>query len=695
MPTHPVTIDDFAAIELPDLVSYSSFVAHPQSGQVLALGPAGIGRRRLVAIDLETGAERVLAEPPEAVALDLAEELRQERTRQRITGVTGFSLVGADALLVAEQGAYRVVALDDGATQAGFDCTGLVAAVPLGSQAIVGSTGSELVLVEDGSRSVLVSVVGEGQQVGLPEYVAAEELDRTDGLWPSPSGRFVLYAEVDESDVTQHPITHLEAHPNWVEWHRFPFAGTANAVVTLCVFDLEARTRRPVATFGDDGYLLDVVWLEDGAALVVSTDRAQRTLARHRLDPATGELVQWHSEAVHPWVEPPIVHCARGSGVLTTTVGEDGAMRLALLEAAGELVVTSDQPIDALLGLDPAGERALVLVPTGPIPATEVAIVDLATGALQRLGPAEGRPVALWDRGEVVCRRSSLARAPEVAVMGRGTPRRLHAATPSVEVVVPEHFVVASATGEELHGLVYLPPDRDPAGAPLVVSVYGGPSVQEVSDRYGTTLDLVAQWLVRRGAVVLKLDNRGSAHRGLRFASHLLGRFGGVEVEDQVLGVRTVLDRYGCDPARVGIYGWSYGGYMTLMAMLGHPEVFSVGVAGAPVVDWRWYDTAYTERYLGFPAEHEEAYEASSPLSRLDGLAGRLLLIHGMLDENVHVGHSLAFVEQARRRAKEVELILVRSSRHGPRSPEDRRTVAEARLGFLARHLGLADDPRS
>jgi len=695
MPTHQVTIDDFAAIELPDLVTHSSLVVHPDTGELLALAPAGVGRRRLVAIDLDTLCERVLVEPPEAGALDLAEELRQERTRQRITGVTGFWLLGADSLLLAEQGRFRVVALADGTTRAGFDCSGLVAAAPLGAEAVLGSTGSELVLVEDGSRSVLVSVVGEGQQVGVPEYVAAEELDRTEGLWPDPSGRFVLYAEVDESAVTLHPITHLEAHPNWVEWHRYPFAGTANAVVTLCVFDLEARTRRPVATFGDDGYLLDVCWLKDGSALVATTDRAQRVLARHRLDPATGELIEWHREAAGPWVEAPIVHLARGAGVVTTTVGEDGLSRLALLEGAGELVVPSDQPIEVLLELDPRGERALVLVSTGPIPAREVAVVELATGALQRLGPAEGRPVGRWDRGEVVCRRSSLAQPPEVVVTGKGASRRLLAATPSIEVVVPEHFTIAAATGEQLHGLVYLPADREPAGAPLVVSVYGGPSVQTVGDGYEVTLDLVAQWLVAHGAVVLKLDNRGSAHRGLRFASHLLGRFGKVEVEDQVLGVRTVLDRYGCDPARVGIYGWSYGGYMTLMAMLGHPEVFSVGVAGAPVVDWRWYDTAYTERYLGLPAEHEEAYEASSPLAYLEGLAGRLMLIHGMLDENVHVGHSLAFVERARRLGKEVELVLVRGSRHGPRAPEDRRAVAEARLGFLARHLGLADEPRS
>jgi len=689
MSTHPVTIDDFAAVELPDLMTYSNFVVHPEARELLALAPAATGRRSLVAIELDTLAERVLVEPPEAGPLDLVEELRQERTRQRTTGVTGFWLFGADSVLVSEQGTYRVIALEDGSTRAGFDLSELVAAAPLGREAIVGSTGTELVLIEEGSRRVLVSVVGEGQQVGVPEYVAAEELDRSEGLWPDPSGRFILYAEVDESAVTLHPITHLEAHPNWVEWHRFPFAGSANAVVTLCVFDRESHTRRPVASFGDDGYLLGVQWLADGTALVVQTDRAQRELVRQRLDPATGELAVWHRTTVRPWVEPPIPHCARGAEVLTTAVGDDGETRLALLDATGTLEVVCEQPIDTLLELDPSGARALVLLPAGAVPATEVAIVELATGTTRRLGPAEGKPVALWDRGEIVCRRSSLDHPPEVVIVGGETPRLVDAARPSIDVVLPEHLVLEATTGEELHGLVYLPPD--PTGAPLVVSVYGGPSVQTVGDSYSSTADLVTQWLVAHGAVVLKLDNRGSARRGLRFASYVEGRFGKIEVEDQLLGVRTVLDRYGCDASRVGICGWSYGGYMTLMSMLGHPEVYSVGVAGAPVVEWRWYDTAYTERYLGRPEEHREAYDASSPLGLLPRLEGRLLIIHGMLDENVHVGHSLAFVEHARRLGKEVELVLVRSSRHGPRSPEDRLAVARARLDFFARHLGLAD----
>jgi dipeptidyl-peptidase-4 len=159
------------------------------------------------------------------------------------------------------------------------------------------------------------------------------------------------------------------------------------------------------------------------------------------------------------------------------------------------------------------------------------------------------------------------------------------------------------------------------------------------------TVDLRAQFLARQGYAVLKLDNRGSARRGLAFESAIAGNLGDLEVQDQVAGVRAVSRRHALDGRRVGVYGWSYGGYMTAMCMLRAPDVFSVGVAGAPVTDWDGYDTHYTERYMRTPAQNESGYQRSSALEYADSMRGELLLIHGMIDENVHFRHTVRLID--------------------------------------------------
>jgi len=201
------------------------------------------------------------------------------------------------------------------------------------------------------------------------------------------------------------------------------------------------------------------------------------------------------------------------------------------------------------------------------------------------------------------------------------------------------------------------------------------------------TVDLRAQYLARRGFAVLKLDNRGSARRGCAFESAIRNHLGYLEVRDQVAGVRAVSARPEVDGSRVGIYGWSYGGYMTIMCMLRAPDIFRAGVAGAPVTDWSGYDTHYTERYMRSPSENEQGYRDSSAIEHAGELAGSLLLVHGMIDENVHFRHTVRFVDALIAAQRIFRLLPFPHERHMPRREEDRCFMERQVVEHFLRHL--------
>jgi len=193
--------------------------------------------------------------------------------------------------------------------------------------------------------------------------------------------------------------------------------------------------------------------------------------------------------------------------------------------------------------------------------------------------------------------------------------------------------------------------------------------------------------LAQQGFVVLKVDNRGSPRRGLAFEAAIARRLGQIEVHDQVEGVRWLETLGFADISRVGIYGWSYGGYMALMALLTAPDVFKAGVAGSPVTFWEGYDTAYTEKYMGTPQDNPEGYRLGSPLTHVDQLRGKLLMIHGMIDENVHFRHTARLMQALIDAGKPFETLLYPNERHMPRSERDRVDMERRILEFFQRNL--------
>jgi len=646
--------------------------------------------RVLWAMDVATGARRVLFAPPSEGVTDAnvsrEEALRRERQRLRETGVTHYAWAeNGDAFLVPLGGEAWIVS---GGTST------LVARNALDPH--LSPDGSRIALARDGELHVADRSGGErrlthdaqpGVTNGLAEYAAQEEMDRFSGLWWSRDGRFLAYAQVDERHIPLYTIPHFGKDTVEVEHHRYPFAGAENARVRLGVIPAEGGKTAWMA-LGDYEYLVRVAWHPDGRLFAQLQTRDQRRLELRAFDPTTGRGTPLLVEESDLWIN--LHHDLRivpETGEFLWASERSGFKHLELRRADGTLarILTSGEwSVDSVAGFDPKGRRVAF---TAANPATEchVFIVGLDGGEPVRLTKEPGVHQAVFSRDFASWVEIHDSRTHPLSVRLRNPDREVQApAKVDLPLATPEIFAFRSRDGADLFGMLYKPAKLP---APLVVQVYGGPHVQTALDTWLATVELRAQYLASQGFLVMRVDNRGSSRRGLRFEGALARRMGTVEVRDQVDGVNFAKSKGWVEGDRVGIYGWSYGGYMTLMGLLKAPEVFKAGVAGAPVTDWDGYDTHYTERYMGTPANNPDGYREASALEFADRLRGRLLLIHGMLDENVHFRHTARFVDALIKANKPYEILLYPEERHMPRSEKDRRNMEERIVEFFKANL--------
>ena len=296
------------------------------------------------------------------------------------------------------------------------------------------------------------------------------------------------------------------------------------------------------------------------------------------------------------------------------------------------------------------------------------------------------------------CNSNGLRSNNRLLKFGLGRAHRVESNDSTATNPPPRLFTLPSSTDSNitLHAALYCPnPKTHGTGPyPLVVSVYGGPHVQRVQRSYTLLCnDMRAQRLRQLGFAVLKCDNRGSSRRGLQFESAIQNKLGFTEVQDQVAAVQAVVDMGIADPTRVGIYGWSYGGYMSALSLCCAPEVFKVAVAGAPVIHWEGYDTHYTERYMDTPSSNKIGYKESSVLKHVPKIRmnQQLMLVHGMIDENVHYRHTALLIEELKRQGKHYDLLLFPDARHSPRKLRDRVYMEQRICDYFVKHLKLAN----
>lgn len=725
--TSRLTLRDVAHLPYPGMNAPVNVRFSPDSRTVTYLySSAGTLTRELWAYDRQTRREFRLLEPvgggDSDATVSREEALRRERQRQLASGVTSYAWSEeGDTLLVPLRGEVwvkrgvageprRVAAggcidpqLTRDGTKVAFVRDGELYALDLTAE---GATPLRLTFDAAPADAYGDRVLSNG----LAEFVAQEEMGRSSGFWWSWDGAWLAFEQVDASPVPLYLIPHPGADTVDVEAHRYPFAGKANVRWRLGLVPATGGEVRWLPLTDDpEAYLARVHWTPDGLLLVQLQSRDQQRLELRRIDPRTLEATTLWIDTVRPWINlTDDLRIVQAPGAapeqyrILWSSERSGRREVYLSDRDGRLlhqVTRGDLAIDAVRAVDAASgsvyvegwretplERQLFRVPLAGGPAEQV--TREAGTHLCVLAPDFSCYVDSWssvDSPPTVTLRD-MAGNPLARLQGGAEPDPRVAA---LGLRPPQFVTVTARDGETLYGALYRPPSLQPgARAPVIVSVYGGPHVQVVTNSWGMTASLRAQYLAQEGYLVFMLDNRGSARRGLAFEGAISRNLGDIEVRDQVDGVRWLAEHVAeADTRRVGVYGWSYGGYLALMCLARAPAVFKVAVAGAPVTAWDGYDTHYTERYMGRPDENAAGYRRSAVMTHVDAITGPLLLVHGMIDENVHFRHTARLISALVAAGVPYELLLFPEERHSPRREEDRIYMEQRIVEFFARRL--------
>lgn len=540
------------------------------------------------------------------------------------------------------------------------------------------TSGQEVRLTTDGSDTI-----GNG----VAEFVADEEMDRHTGYWWAPDDSALAFARIDESPV---PVQkRYEVYPDRTDVveQRYPAAGDANVKIKLGVIapKINAKTQWIDLGKNEDIYLARVDWRDPQRLSFQRQSRDQKKLELIETELANGKQRTLITESSNIWV--PLHNNLRflDDGRFVWSSERRGFEHLYLASEDGEQLVpltSGDWPVDALLAVDQ--DKGLVYFSAGKDSPTESQVysVSLKGGPITALSTTTGKHDAVFaENASIYVDSWSNPETPPQIELFKADGTKL-ATLLANDLADPQHpyakyrdaqrptefGTLTAADGKTtLHYSLIKPEGFDPAKKyPVVVFVYGGPAAQTVTRAWpGRSDAFFNQYLAQNGYLVFSLDNRGTPRRGAAFGGALYEKQGTVEVGDQLRGVEWLKSQPFVDGKRIGVYGWSNGGYMTLMLLGKHSEAYACGVAGAPVTDWALYDTHYTERYMNLPKANEAGYREASVFTHLDGLKSKLLLVHGMADDNVLFTNSTKLMSELQKRGKEFELMTYPGAKHG------------------------------
>ncbi len=683
----------------------------PDGSLLTSLRPRADDRDRfdLWAVDTTSGDARMLVDSTRFGGGEISEAEKMQRERARIGGTKG--IVSYDwapdgkSLLVPLDGDLFVAALD-GSTKR-------LTQTPQGElDATVSPKGAFVSFVRDQNLFVVDTISGTERRLtrdgggtlswGIAEFVAQEEMDRTRGHWWSPDDSRLAIARVDESGVAIISRAAIGADGTKIFDQRYPRAGAANAIVDLYVMKNDGSGVVKVDLGKNpDVYLARVDWAADGKVLYVQRQsRDQKTLDLLRVHPDTGAAVVVFTETSKTWLNLHENFRALKDGGILWSSERDGFSHLYRFDRGQWTQLTRGKwMVRDVIGVD---EASGVIFFTGnqasPI---EQHIYSVSTNAaagapLRQLTDAGSWNTARMNRdaSRMIVSRSNPSQ-PDQSYLADTENKRLswieenrvdgpHPYAPFMSAhVVPDFGILKAADGTALHYKIMKPALAPGQRAPVFVQVYGGPGAgRQVMNNWGGALQ---QYLVQQGWVVFSIDGRGTPDRGKAFEDAIYRAMSGVEVDDQLVGVDWLKKQDFVDPKRIAVYGWSYGGYMTLRLLQRTPGVFAAGISGAPVTKWELYDTHYTERYMGTPQIDTAAYRKSSALEGATAMSDPLLLIHGMADDNVVFENTTALMAKLQQNAKPFETMVYPGQTHRVAGPGVSVHLWRTILNFLDR----------
>ncbi len=483
------------------------------------------------------------------------------------------------------------------------------------------------------------------------------------GTFFSPKGNFLAFYRMDESMVEQYPLIDWNTVPATMHYTRYPFAGRTSHQVSLGVFNTTTKQIIYLNTEGPkDQYLTTVTWSPDEKYLFVGLlNREQNHLALNKYDAQSGKLIKTlFEENDSKYIQPlHALHFLPGKNNEFIWYSQrDGFMHLYRYNTEGKLlnqVTKGAWLVNDILGAQPAKKELYFLASKDSPLEKHLYAVNWVNGTLRRLDTTSGQhtPLVSTNGTYVIDKWSNPGTPRNIDLFSTDNKLRkqlLSASDPLAGYQRPkvENVTVKADDGTPLYGKLIYPVNFDASKKyPVIVYLYNGPNVQIITNSYPASGNLWYEYMAQHGYFIFTMDGRGSSNRGLKFEQATFRQLGTIEMKDQMQGVNYLKSLPFIDAQRMGIHGWSFGGFMTTSFMLRQPGIFKCAVAGGPVMDWKMYEVMYTERYMDTPQENPKGYEDANLLSKVKNLKGKLLLIHGSIDSTVVWQNSIDFLKKA------------------------------------------------
>jgi dipeptidyl-peptidase-4 len=664
-----------------------------------------VPKMRLYEYDVASGKTRELLTPEMVLKgaeenLSPEEKARRERQRVSVRGFTDFHLSDdGNLILLSLSGKLYVIERASGAVRVLNTGTGTIVDPKFapGSKAVAYVRDHDLYLLDLATNKEKAVTTGGSAKLShaLAEFVAEEEMGRHTGYWLSPDAKFAAYEEADAGDVE---VWHVAdpIHPDREATPFFyPRPGKANVKVRLGIVPVSGGDTLWVKwDTAKYPYMAAVRWDKRGPLTVLVQSRLQNEQALLRVEPATGATTTLLIEKDPAWLN---LHqdgprwLADGSFLW---LGEHGAgLQIEHHDAAGALKGELVGPTTGHLGLvDVDAESGRFVYRAGTDPTCDQLYRQkVGDSAVETLTQGVGTHGASFSENHStwICHESPADGMPRTTV--RKSDGTVLGELPSIAEdppFKPRTEIVKVGEGDGFYASIVRPRDFNAARRyPVIDYVYGGPTHQQVMAPMSSRL--LVQWIADQGFIVVSVDNRGTPGRGRDWERAVSRKFGSVPLEGQVAGLKALGAKYPeMDLNRVGVYGWSFGGYLSALAVLRRPDVFKAGVAGAPVVDWLDYDTHYTERYLGLPESDAAAYKEGSLLTYANDLSRPLLLVHGTADDNVYFRHTLKLTDALFRAGKDFEVLPLSGFTHMVPDPIVTQRLYARIANHFRKHLG-------
>jgi dipeptidyl-peptidase-4 len=564
-------------------------------------------------------------------------------------------------------------------------------------------SGEEIQLTTTGSDSIFNGVL---------DWVYMEELftrGNVRGYWWSPDGRAIAYLQFDESPVETFPIVDFSGVYNTVEMQHYPKAGSPNPLVRVAVYHFDSgETVWLDIDTSDDSYIARLYWLGDSRHVAMEKlNRDQDELRLLFADVSSGHVREVFKESRDTWIEVDYMkHYYETSDEFVWASNRDGTTHLYLFKNDGTMkhqLTSGMWEVSALNDVDEEhGYVYFTALEKSFLERHLYRVGDNGEG-FRRLSRRDGsHSVTFSPNHRYYIDRFSNTSTPPVISVHDASGKALFTLHDSSEADITEYelpaveFFTIVRDGLEFQCSMIKPPHFDPEEEyPVIIYVYGGPHAQVVRNRWGGTSFLWHALMAQNGYIIFSLDNRGAYGKGAEWEDPVCRNLGNLELADQITGVEHLKSLPYVDSSRIGIWGWSYGGYMTCLAMFKEPGVFAAGAAVAPFFNDTATTEIYTERYMKHPDDNEEGYEDGSPINFVDGLEAPLLLVHGSADDNVHMQNTIQLIEELIDKGKDFELMVYPGRAHSIRGNTARRHLFTRLTRFFEQHLGPLSDTDS